>query len=288
MLLFNGIIITKKPHMELYMIIQHDNFGRLMQIRRGIHEPTHNYGEHIHQFCEYVLVMDGELEMVVDGEKYTVEAGEMVVVAPFQVHSFHTPEKAKIWICVFSNDFIIPMVQYGELCMGRDSSVFKPSEILLKHLYALDFINRKSTDYNPIKDYEEFHVYRSAIYMIYAEYLRATKAGTRNASDNVLSSVLTYISTHYMEPLTLESIGRELGYSPKYISNCFSILPNLNFRSMLNMLRVESAKNLLINTDLDNKVIADQCGFSGQTSFHRAFQTIVGMTPREYKKQKEK
>ena len=266
------------------MIIQHDNFGNIIQIKRGIHEPVFNYGNHIHQFCEYVLVMDGELEMVVDGKKHTVQAGEMVVIGPFQVHSFHTPKKVKIWICVFSNDFITPMIRYGELCMGRSNSVFKPSEILLKHLYELDFINNKSTNYNPIKDYAEFHMFRSAIYMVYAEYLRATQTGMRNCPNNVLSSVLTFISAHYTEKLTLVTISKSLGYSPKYISNCFAALPNINFRSLLNMIRVENAKNLLIHSNLDNKAIADHCGFSNLTSFHRAFQTLVGLSPREYKK----
>lgn len=270
------------------MIIQYDNFERHMQIRRGIHSPAYNYGDHIHQFCEYVYVMEGELEIVVDGEKYVVEAGEMVVVGPFRVHSFRTPKSSKIWICVFSNDFILPLVPYSELCMGRSSVKFKPSQVLLSHLNSLDFINDKSTDYNPIKDYEEFHVFRSAIYMIYAEYLRQTTAGGKSGADNVLSGVLTYISSHYTEDITLATVGKALGYSPKYISNCFSTFPNMNFRSLVNMIRVESAKNLLVFSDLDNQTIAARCGFSGQTSFHRAFNTIVGMTPREYKKQKSR
>ena len=273
--------------MELYMIIQHDNFGRLMQIRRGIHEPRHNYGEHIHQFCEYVLVMDGELEMVVDGEKYTVCAGEMVVVAPFQVHSFHTPERAKIWICVFSNDFIIPMVQYGELCMGRDSSVFKPSEMLLKHLYALDFINRKSTDYNPIKDYEEFHVYRSAIYMIYAEYLRATKAGMRNASDNVLSSVLTYISTHYMEPLTLQELAARLNYSLPYISKKFKQDMGVSFVHYLQNYRVMQGCRLLSSSSRTLAEISEMVGYRDVKFFSRLVKQMTGLSPADFRRSRK-
>ena len=104
---------------------------------------------------------------------------------------------------------------------------------------------------------------------------------------NTLSKILIYMSEHFREDISQQTLGRALGYHPRYISNCFDAIPNLNFRGMLNSLRIEYAKHLLLSTDLSIADIAVDSGFSGERSFHRAFMSIVGITPGQYRRAKK-
>ena len=123
--------------------------------------------------------------------------------------------------------------------------------------------------------------------MIFAEYFNTVPAKATSAKKNALSSILLYLSVHFTEDLTLESVGLALGYSPKYVSNCISSLGRFNFRRLINSLRVEMAKSLLVNhPELTVIDVAMRCGYSTERSFHRAFLEIVGVTPSTYRKAK--
>jgi AraC-like DNA-binding protein len=47
--------------------------------------------------------------------------------------------------------------------------------------------------------------------------------------------------------------------------------------------RIESAKNLLLNPNLRISEIAYQVGFQSLTHFNRVFKKIVGQAPTEYR-----
>ena len=49
--------------------------------------------------------------------------------------------------------------------------------------------------------------------------------------------------------------------------------------------RIERAKVLLNNTDLNVEDIWAEVGFSSRSVFGKAFRSVVGMTPREYRDQ---
>ena len=85
------------------MFIQNWNFGNDLVFRCGHVDGAHNSGDHIHQFCEFILVREGEIEITVDGRTYKAKAGDIAVIPPFSIHSFYTPERVVQLICVCSN-----------------------------------------------------------------------------------------------------------------------------------------------------------------------------------------
>ena len=61
---------------------------------------------------------------------------------------------------------------------------------------------------------------------------------------------------------------------------------NCNFRSYLNNIRVEKAKELLISSDLSIADIGNQVGFSDQSYFNKIFKEHEGMTPGQYRRRR--
>lgn len=269
------------------MIIQNTNFGNMNIIRSGVHDGKYCFGDHIHQFAELVWVLDGEIEMTVNGKTEMARKGDFTVINPFAIHSFYTPEYSKIHIAVISDSFIIGQITPDELYKERERAVFTPSDELLFFLFKKDYINLCLTQRGVRNDNNYLHSISSLIYLIYTEYFNTVPTLSGSTGKNALSNILIYITEHYTENITLESVGTALGYSPKYVSNCISGLSGFNFRRLVNTLRVEYAKNLLINqkhlTVLD---VAMQCGFSNERSFHRTFLDIVGTTPAAYRRTK--
>ena len=58
----------------------------------------------------------------------------------------------------------------------------------------------------------------------------------------------------------------------------------IDFKTWRTQLRVEDAKKMLIeNRALSTNIIAEMCGFSDRSNFHRQFVKIVGCSPKEWR-----
>jgi AraC-like DNA-binding protein len=63
----------------------------------------------------------------------------------------------------------------------------------------------------------------------------------------------------------------------------FKKVTGINFTDYLSRVRVEKAKNLLLNPNLRISEIAFEVGFQSLTHFNRVFKNIVGQSPSEYR-----
>ncbi len=267
------------------MYIQLDNFGYKSSLKSIHYEGRYNRVERIHQFPEIVAVMDGEIEITVDGKPEIARAGDIAVITPFRIHSFKTPEHCKIWIGVISCDFVEEFVFGSDIYSNGNTAVFKPSKSLFDYL-----CEHLPPKYNvPIALDNDKKAYRSVkalSYSVFEEYTRKVPQKKKSVKSDALSSTLLYMSNHFTENISLVSVADAIGYTSTYISHCISIIPNMNFRKLLNSLRVDRAKLHILKGKLKMIDIALECGFSGERSFNRAFLDVTGMTPTEYRKSK--
>lgn len=261
------------------MIIQHTNFGTSRDIKSGVHE-NHNYGAHIHQSSEFVFVLDGELELTVDGRAELGKAGDVFCITPFRVHSFRTPKYSKIFIYVFSNDYALGLIDEEELYIGRERACFTPSSELSAYIERTLL---PSTMHDAHEHREKRHrTVCACIHALLAEYFNTVPKSERSSKNLVLCEILLYISKHYREPIKLDTLSHALGYTKGHLSHILSAIPGFNFNALVNSLRIELAKRYLTESDRRSLDIALEVGFSCERSFHRVFKQLTGMTPREY------
>ena len=259
------------------------NFGSKITFRCGFNKNKYNMAEHIHQFAEIAYCTEGSLEIIVDGKSETMNSGDMAIIPPYKVHSYSTRDYVKRWICVFSDNFIPNFVTDDMFLATPEKYVFRPDQKLIDFLKDKLPDNKESST-PPTSD--EIASRCLIIACIYEDYLRKAKL-TYSQNDNTLSAILIYIRKHFRENITLSSIGNALGYSPKYISNCISKIKNYTFPLLINSLRIDYAKELLINTDTKIIDIGAECGYKNEKTFYRAFRSITNTTPKDYRLQKK-
>ena len=269
------------------MFIQNTNFGQNARINCGHVTEQHNSGNHLHQYFELELVLDGEIEITVSGKKHIARTGDIAIIPPFKVHSFYTPVRVEMRIMTIPTMFLPETVDFDELVADRDKFVFKASDALWAYLVATGFHTMRTKRSISLPDELPFlHRFRATVHLILAEFLSVTEARPMAASENTLARILLYVSSHFTEDITLASIGEALGYNPKYVSACFSMIEGVSFRDFLNSLRIEKAKGLLRSSDSTVLAIALECGFKNESTFHRVFLDVTGTTPAKYKKEK--
>ena len=103
----------------------------------------------------------------------------------------------------------------------------------------------------------------------------------------LFQAVAKYISSNIAE-ISLEKLCKEFHYQTDYYNRLIRKNTGLTYSEYVKSLRIEKAKNLLINTDLSIHEIMEYIGFKYNAYFYKIFQKNTGMTPMEYRKSKEK
>ena len=263
--------------------VHYSNFGINTALRCSTKKGQYYVEPHIHQFSEIVYVKAGSLRVTTDGKDETARAGDIVFISAFQTHALSSSPDAEIWICVFSNDFISDFKNEGDVYDIGERAVYTPSN-LVREFFTERFIDSREQflDF----DVTAFRSFRAGIYAVFEEYTRLVPRSThpgKTENRSVLKRALKYVHKNFKSDISLISVARELGYNPEYLSRALGSIEGINFRGLVNSLRIDNAKALLISTKRTIPDISAECGYASERSFHRAFKSITGQTPGQYR-----
>lgn len=95
--------------------------------------------------------------------------------------------------------------------------------------------------------------------------------------------VLTYVSQHYGQEMTIDKLAAIAGLSTAHFSRLFKQTIGQTPHQFVMSYRIEQAKKSLIDIDYPLIDIALSCGFADQAHFSRVFKQIAGVTPRHWR-----
>jgi YesN/AraC family two-component response regulator len=104
-----------------------------------------------------------------------------------------------------------------------------------------------------------------------------------NAEPPVIAKAKQFIREHQTEHLSLGQVAKAVNTSTFYFCKIFKKITGLNFTDYVSRVRIEKAKDLLLNPNLRVSEIAYEVGFQSLTHFNRVFKRILGQSPTEYR-----
>ncbi len=106
-----------------------------------------------------------------------------------------------------------------------------------------------------------------------------------NTEPPVITRAKEYILEHQAEELSLGQVAKAVNTSTFYFCKMFKKITGINFTDYLSRVRIEKAKNLLLNPNLRVSEIAFEVGFQSLTHFNRVFKKLLGESPTKYRAQ---
>ena len=117
------------------------------------------------------------------------------------------------------------------------------------------------------------------------EYM-ATKKTTREEYQKCVNAVVDYINLHLGEEIDLKSLAKISHFSPFYFHRIMKAFLGEPVGTFIVRTRTETAARLLRYTDLPIADIAYRIGYSSSSSLSKVFKQFYGISPLEYRNNK--
>lgn len=229
---------------------------------------------HFHKNFELIYVISGEVECTINGKTDILHPHEFGMCLSNEIHAYRSLGESKVWVGVFSGDFIHAFDKQTKNKTGEHFKFFCRPEV---EQYLKFFLL--------VKECSDIYLLKSCLYAICAEYCKNIELrDATSKSDLLMQTITEYIKNHFQEHITLSDLAAASGYDYSYISRCFRKIFNMSFNDYVNIYRIEHALALLVETDKTIADIAYESGFQSIRNFNHFFKAHVGITPNKYRK----
>ncbi len=234
-----------------------------------------NFPPHLHQNIELLYIVKGSGDAYCDGEHYFLEAGDLFIAYPNQVHSFANFDDN---VCTFV--FMIPQSYLEDYSKYINDKCPVSAKVKVKNpaqmtaLMALgNDCSRNCQNNTPLK------YYAGIIFDIVSSQLEFKAMG--DTADTV-SKTLDYCNKNFRHKITLGDISEKLFISRSTVSRIFAKKVGMSFVDYINSLRISEFLAIIQKDDISITEAATLAGFPTIRTFNVAFKKQHGMTPSEY------
>lgn len=101
--------------------------------------------------------------------------------------------------------------------------------------------------------------------------------------NSYISRALKYVQSNFHKPITLEDVSKHIGINKCYFCDLFKKETGKTYSKLLNDLRIEKSKELLLNKNLSILEVSLSVGFNNQNYFNVIFKKLTNRTPLEFR-----
>lgn len=245
---------------------------------------------HHHDFYEVYLFLEGEAEYWVEGHIFHLLPGDLLLINPMELHrplinpNTGVYERIVLWIDKSYLETLsggdTNLVRCFDNSLPTHSNLLRPSNVHRSNITSrLSELVRESYS-------TEFggKLYASGIFLQFMVELNRlalhinTQSEESRQPSKLVSNVLTYISGHYNEDLSLEGLAQQFFVSKYHLSHEFTKAVGVGVYRYIMLKRLLMAKQMLAD-GLTPGEVYNSCGFRDYTNFYRAFKAEYGISP---------
>lgn len=139
-----------------------------------------------------------------------------------------------------------------------------------------------------IHNFDHFHEYFHSVDSLISrlnDYVLRMR--TLHDDRREMKRAIEYIHNNYQKDLNMAMVSNHVSLNYSYFSQAFKDYTKESFVNYLKKIRLQKAKELLETTDLRVYEISNLAGFENAKYFNRVFREMEGITPLEYRAQKD-
>ena len=252
-------------------------------IYTGLLEDAPNWFniQHSHDFCEILYVAGGAGEAILEGKKFRLAPGDLVVVNPGTLHEERSDAKAPLRLIFLAiRDFAVPGLPAG--CLSQEKyRVLSCGEYRYKmDIYLRELLQETSSQ---IEFYQEISQGLVSALLVLVMRLIRINPEDEAALSQECQKIKEYLDQNFTTPITLDSLSETVYISKHYLSHLFKEQTGVSPIKYLTSKRMEKACELLSETELPVSEVSKAVGYENPLYFSQVFKRIYGISPVKYR-----
>ena len=252
-----------------------------------------NY-EEAHDFWEICYVKKGKITLHIDQKSLTLSENQLLIIPPDHTHYYKSVGED-------NNVFV--------MCFESVSNILNPLSMVRfnlkeEQIYCLEKIIYESENTFKMNDNDLLEVLASPNFggkqaiLLQLEYLLICLARQLSADENCelvflsdknfysdfVGVVISFLAENVRERVSLNDICDRMKCSRSFLCKVFKEQTGKTIFSYFNQMKIDEAKNMLLETDMSISDISYSLGFNETKYFDFFFKKHVGKTPKSFKK----
>lgn len=246
-----------------------------------------NVGYHYHDFYKIVMLISGSGNYIVDGCRYSVQSGDVVLVGNLKVHKpeFDSGQNYDRIVLYISADFLrnhsLPDASLSLCFSGTSGHVLRLSDEIRGKLFSL--VSRLEAEMSETSYGREMYS-RCILLQLLLELNRETYANGKNLSvpalvkDSKILDILHYLDKNASDDIRIDELSAKFYISKYHMMRRFHKEVGTSIHSYLSKKRLLNAR-ILIQSGISSTEACYQSGFKSYSAFARAYCKLFGNTP---------
>lgn len=250
-------------------------------------KPDDSYfSAHFHDQCEIFYFVSGNAEYLVEGARYPLESGSILIMCPSESHRTKIlgDEKYERYAINFSVSAVEGMDPEHRLLRAFFDRPLGRGNLFLPTEFGEENVRKIFAEMcRQCSRYETKLNLKTHLFWLLDRINRAwQKRGSAEYAppQNILERIVLYVNYHLFEELSVPMLAEHFFLSPSQFSRVFKQATGAAPWEYITIKRLTAAKEKIRGGEAV-QYAAESCGFSDYSSFYRAYVKYFGHSPKQ-------
>ena len=248
---------------------------------------------HYHDYLEIYYHKLGDCDYIIDSRIYTLKPGDLMIIRSQKLHKAVIKdltseyERYVLWM---TNEFISQLIEkeeYRDIIFSREENaelMRLPAICSDKIKIALDSMVEEANQQDAISKDLEIH-YLKEILLLICKFSKSHYyiKNVEPKQDPLVKEIMEYLDGRILEKISLDDVADYFYMNKYHLMRKFKRHTKMTIMDYLKKKRLMIARNLIAEGEPIQEIYR-MCGFDDYSNFFRAFKSIYGMAPSEYKR----
>lgn len=222
--------------------------------------------------CGLVVTLSGSATFSLNGEKYQLNKGVILHAGPSMLLEIEAKDELPWEYVVIHYRFIEGKRHYKD----------KHFLIEVGHNHKVDYLVQQLIYHDALPD----DLMRLKCRLLFHQFIETILVCAKmHTTDNTVDLALTFLTEHYMQPITITEVAEQVGCERRRLSYLFEKQVGMSPIQYLTEIRLKHATKLLRTSDMPIYQVAEHVGYTDSFYFCRLFKKHYTQSPTQFRAQ---